>query len=132
MALNFYPSFENNILLGKFGDMTAATLMCAAVSGSYIYSSSHTSLSDITDYVLGAVALTGASVASGQLSTDDFTFSGISSGTVTSLIYYLDSGTASTSFLILYDSSATNLPYTFTGTDVLVTAPAYLVKLTAV
>jgi hypothetical protein len=132
MALNFYSSFETNLLLGRFGNMTTATLKCAAVSSSYTYSEAHTSFSDISAFVLGSVTLSDVVVSSGQLSSSDFTFSGISSGTAASLVYYLDSGTPSTSYLILYDSSATNLPYTFTGTDVIVSAPAYLIKLTAV
>lgn len=132
MATNVYPSFLKNVLLGRFGDMTAATLKCAAVSSTYVYDSTDTCLTDISSSILGSVTLTSVSVATGELDIGNFTFSGISSGTAGSLIYYLDSGTASTSYLITYDSSATNLPYTFSGVNVLVTAPSYLLKLTAV
>ena len=132
MATNVYPSFLTNVLLGLFGNMTTGTLKCAAVSSAYTYDSTDTSLDDISANVLGSVTLTSVTAALGELDVGNFTFTGISSGTAASLIYYLDSGTASTSYLIAYDSSATNLPYAFSGVDVLVTAPSYLLKLTAV
>ncbi|MFA5379765.1 MAG: hypothetical protein WC455_28660 [Dehalococcoidia bacterium] len=132
MSAISYLTTANKLLLSSLGDLSAATIKCAIVTSSYVYDEDHETLEDISDYVLGEATLTSLAVSGGELTCANFAFTGISSGTGAALVYYTSSGTPSTSYLLGYDSSATNLPYTFTGSDVPVTAPAYLIKITLV
>ncbi len=121
MSYTVYTPALSKMLTATLGNLTSVTLKCAAVTESYVFSAAHTSYSDISSHVLGTATLTGVAVTDGTLDASDFTFTGISSGTAKAIILYVDSGTASTSWLIGYDSSATNLPFTFSGASVLVT-----------
>lgn len=131
MATSLYTSFLTRLLNGTMGNLTTATLKLAAVTSSYIPDvSNHTTLESISSYVLGTTTLSSVTVTNGVLTCANPIFSGITSGTATYVVLYLDSGTASTSYLIGYDGSATNLPLTFTGSSVSCTINASgLVKL---
>lgn len=108
------------------------TIKCSVVTSGYVYDEDHETLEDISDYVLGTATLASLVVSGGELTCANFAFTGVASGTGAALVYYVSSGTPSTSYLLGYDDSATNLPYVFTGPDVPVTAPAYLMKITLV
>ena len=124
MSYTVYTPALSKMLTATLGNLTTSTLKSAAVTESYTFSADHANYSNISSYVLGTATLAGATVVNGVLDVDDFTFTGISAGTAKALIIYVDSGTANTSWLIGYDSSATNLPLTFTGASVLVTVNA--------
>lgn len=125
MATSFYTSAFTKLLMGSLGNLSTVTIKCAAVSASYVPNvSSDSYYTAISSYVIESVTLTGVSVTSGVLTCNNFTFSGTNAGTAAMLVYYVDTGTAGTSSLIGYDSSASNLPVTFNGSAVVVTVPS--------
>ena len=80
---------------------------------------------DLADIVTGIVAesanLTVAAPSSGAVDVTDFTFSAVSGDAADSLNYFLETGTDSTSTLMIYIDTATGLPVTPNGGDINVT-----------
>lgn len=133
MSYNVYTTALNKMLTAELGNLTSVTVKCSPVTASYVYNATHGYVSDLGASTLGSATLTNLVASNGVLTCDNFTFTGIASGTTTALVYYIDTGNPASSPLLAYDSSATNLPFTFTGADVLVTAPLTgLISLTSV
>lgn len=87
--------------------------------------STHQFLSDIpvAARVATSPALSGKSATNGVADGADITFSAVSGDTSEALVIYMDTGSASTSRLIAYIDTATNLPVTPNGGDINVTWP---------
>lgn len=81
---------------------------------------------DFLDDVPGAgrvatAALTGESVSGRTFDANDLTFTAVSGDSVESIVIYKHTGTESTSRLIAYIDTATNLPVTPNGGDITIT-----------
>jgi len=83
----------------------------------------HKYLSDIptSARVTPGVLLTGKSTEGGAADANDVTFSSVSGPTVEAILLYRDSGSESTSNLIVWLDTATGLPITPNGGDIIVT-----------
>lgn len=82
----------------------------------------HEFLSDVsnTSYVGSAVTLGTKTTTGGRAGAANATVSAVSGGTIKYILIYKDTGTPSTSPLILLLDNATGLPYTPTGADIVV------------
>jgi len=80
-------------------------------------------LSDITGGAIIATSanLTGKSVSGGVLDANDITFSAVSGATIEEVLIYKDTGTPSTSSMLVRVDTATGLPVTPTGGDISIT-----------
>lgn len=68
--------------------------------------------------------LTGKTVANGVADADDITFSAVSGASIEALVVYKDTGSAATSRLIAYIDTATGLPVTPNGGDIVIAWPS--------
>lgn len=91
-------------------------------SGTYTFVATHQYWSSASAGLVGtAVALTSRAVtALGACDADDTTFTAVSGASVEALIIYIDTGTAGTSRLVAYIDTATGLPITPNGGDIIV------------
>jgi hypothetical protein len=116
---------------GREGFATAAvnwpsdTVKVALIdTGVYTFSQTHDFWDDASAGLIGtAVSLASKTATSGVLDAADVTFTAPTGNSVEALIIYKDTGTASTSRLLLYLESdkVTGLPFTPNGTDVTLT-----------
>lgn len=93
-------------------------------SGAYTVNlASHTSLADISlsARISTSGALASKTVAGGAAGAANITFTAVSGSTVNAIVLYKDTGTESTSTLIAYIDTATGLPITPNGGDIIVT-----------
>jgi hypothetical protein len=98
---------------------------CSGTGTLYTYSASHEFPSDIPS---GARIATSGNLASktfgndGSFDSDDPTLSGVNGDTVEAIVLYIDTGTAGSSRLIMYqDRGVTGVPLTPDGSDVQIT-----------
>ena len=123
MAAAIYPKFKEQALQGGT-DLSGGNIKAVLVdTGAYTYSASHQYLSDIA---AGARIATSGNLAnktftSGTFDADNITITGVTGATVEAAVYYIDTGNAATSKLIMYDDSLTGLPFTPNGGDVTLT-----------
>ena len=84
---------------------------------------SHEYLSDISGSarISTSSALTGKTTASGAADANDVTFTSVSGASIEAIVLYKDTGTEGTSPLIAYIDTATGLPITPNGGDIIVT-----------
>lgn len=124
MANSLYDAARQRYLEGQLNWMTD-TIKCILVStSSYaVQTGTHQYLSDIsTSAIIGAaVTLTGKSTTGGAADANDCTFLAVSGATIGAIILYVDTGTAGTSPLLAYIDTATGLPITPNGGDIIVT-----------
>lgn len=85
--------------------------------------SNHKYLSDIpsSSRVTPGVLLTGKETVGGAADANDVTFSSVSGPSVEAVVLYVDTGSDSTSTLIAWLDTATGLPITPNGGDIIVT-----------
>ena len=119
--------------LGDAGlDLGAGTFKIALCTSAYSADTSDSGddFFDDVSGVLTTVTLTSVvwNIAR-EFSAADATVTDPGSGTATQIVLYKDTGVASTSPLIGYDNTATNLPITFDGTDDALDFGSYLLKL---
>jgi len=118
MANVLYPNGKENLLNGVI-DLVEDTIKVAMIdTGTYTYSATHEFYDDLSGVVDTPVALTTKSTTDGVFDADDATFSEATGDTVEALVIYKDTGTPSTSPLIAYIDSGTNLPVTPNGGDI--------------
>jgi len=118
MANVLYPNGKENLLNGVI-DLVDDTIKVAMIdTGTYTYSATHEFYDDLSGVVDTPVALTTKSTTDGVFDADDATFSEATGDTVEALVIYKDTGTPSTSPLIAYIDSGTNLPVTPNGGDI--------------
>ncbi len=77
-------------------------------------------LSDISNTVGSAVALASKTTTGGRCSAANTTVTAVSGSAITQIVIYKDTGTPSTSPLICNLDTATGLPYTPVGSDIVV------------
>jgi hypothetical protein len=112
-----YPRAKEDFLSGAINLSTDTIRVILVDTGVYTFSSSHTSLADIpaaarvTNFGGTAQALASKTVTSGIFDAADVSFSGLSSApSFEAFVIYRDTGTESTSRLIAFIDSGTNLP----------------------
>jgi hypothetical protein len=132
MANHIYPLAKKQMLLGGI-DLSSVNVkaLLVSVSGAgtlYAYSAAHEFLSDVPSgaRIATSANLTGKAVGNdGSFDSDDPTFSGVTGDSVEAIVLYIDTGTAGTSRLIMFqDTGVTGLPLTPDGSDVQITVDA--------
>jgi hypothetical protein len=120
MANLLYPKVKE-AFISKQIDVSADTIKVALVdTGVYSYSASHEFLSDLSGVVGTAQTLASKTKALGVFDAADPTFTAVSGNTVEACVVYHDTGTPSTSRLIAYIDTATGLPVTPNGGNIVI------------
>lgn len=124
MASTVYPLFKQALLGDDVGvDFDTADVRVTVVdTNDYTYSASHEFLDDVAS---GRIATSGAlqnpTITNGVYDADDITITGVTGDQSEALILYQHTGTESTSRLLCYIDSATGLPVTPSGGDLVIT-----------
>lgn len=124
MANALYDKGRQRFLEGQFNWLTDTIKVLMVDTGTYTaVLASHEFLSDVsnTARITTPVTLTGKSTTSGAADASDVTFSAVSGPSIEALIIYKDTGVEATSPLIAYIDTATGLPITPNGGDIIVT-----------
>jgi hypothetical protein len=135
MANKLYPKYKQ-ALLGAGVNLVAGTVKAQLVdTGAYTYSDAHSFLSDIPSAARfgNAATLANKTVANGVVNgvdvvlfdADDALFTSVPAGTGTTdkeeaIVLFLDTGTPATSQLIYFIDTATGLPVTPNGGNIVV------------
>ena len=124
MANTLYDEARKGYLEGAFNWLSDTVKVILVSTQAYtVNASTHKFLSDISGSarISAPVTLTGKSTASGAADANDATFPAISGGAIGAIIIYVDSGQESTSPLLAYLDTATGLPITPNGGDIIIT-----------
>lgn len=120
MASAIYPKFKETLLSGGV-DLTAADVRAILVdTADYTYNSAHDFLDDVPSgaRVATSSALASKTVTNGVFDAADKTLTAVTGDQSEAIILYVHTGTESTSRLICYIDSGTNLPVTPNGGDI--------------
>jgi len=124
MANTLYDFARQRFLEAQINWMTD-TVKCILVdTGAYTPQTSvHQYLSDIptSARVAGPVLMSAKSTAGGAADAADVTFTAVSGNSIEAILVYIDSGSENTSPLVAYIDTATGLPITPNGGDIIVT-----------
>lgn len=122
MTSAIYPKFKEALLSGAV-DLTSVDVRAILIdSADYTYSSAHDFLDDVPSgaRVATSTALASKTVTNGVFDAADKTLSAVTGDQSEAIILYVHTGTESTSRLICYIDSGTNLPVTPNGGDITV------------
>lgn len=123
MANTLYDKARERFLRGQINWDTDTMKVCLVDKNVYTPNfTSHEYLSDVSGsaIVAAGVTLTGKSSTSGAADANDVTFTAVSGNESEALIIYKDTGDTATSPLIALIDSATGLPITPNGGDIIV------------
>ena len=123
MANTLYDKGRQRFLEGQFNWLTDTLKVLLVDTGAYTPNfGTHEFLSDIPTRARGGTS-PGGVLTSKTPPGDaaDITFSSVSGPSIEALVIYKDTGTESTSPLIAYIDTATGLPITPNGGDIIVT-----------
>jgi phage tail sheath gpL-like len=124
MANTLYDKARERFLLGQL-NWSTDTIKCILVdTAAYtINASTHEFLSDIAAgaRIAGPVTLTGKATTGGAADATDATFSLVSGASVEMIVIYKDTGSEASSPLIAAIDTATGLPITPNGGDIIIT-----------
>lgn len=122
MASAWYPKFKEALLTGASNsNPSTGTVKVVLLSSTYSYSASHQYYSDLTGVVASSTGLTTKSFTSGVFDADDITLTAVTGSAVTQLAVYIDTGTTTTSRLMLFiDTASSGLPVTPNGGSILI------------
>jgi len=124
MSNTLFDKARQRLLEAQINWMTD-TIKCLLVdTGAYTPQTSvHEYLSDIptSARIAGPVTLTSKATTGGAADAADVTFTSVSGPSIEAIVIYADTGTESTSPLIAYIDTATGLPITPNGGDIIVT-----------
>lgn len=124
MANTLYDAARQRFLEGQFNWMTDTIKVFLVDNGAYsVQTALHQYISDVgsSSRIAGPVTLTAKSTTGGAADAADVTFTSVTGASIESIIIYQDTGTESTSPLIAYIDTATGLPITPNGGDIIVT-----------
>jgi hypothetical protein len=126
MANTLYDDARRRFLEADINWLTDQFKVLLVDTGSYTPSfSTHIYLSDIpTAARIGTetgIALTGTTTTGGAADANDVTFPAVSGASIEAIVFYKDTGVPGTSPLIAYMDTATGLPITPNGGDIIVT-----------
>ena len=124
MSNALYDYGRQRYLQGQFNWLTD-NVQCFLVDTT-VYSVNlavHQYLSDVSTSAMltSPVTLTGKATAAGAASAANVTFSAVTGNTAEAIILFVNTGTPATSPLICYIDTATGLPITPNGGDIIVT-----------
>lgn len=122
MADAMYNNYREECLRGD-RDLTTETIKVTGVTSAYTFSAAHTSVNDITgaNRVHTTPALAGKTVTDGIFDATDITMTAVTAGSaMAALVVYVEAGTSASSTLMLYLDSASELPVTPNGGDIVV------------
>lgn len=121
MSNALYPKWKEALLqFTTNNNLSSGTVKVALVTAGYTYSSAHQFYSSVSASVVGTPQTIGTKTfTNGVFDGADVTFTAVTGSQATSLVLYIDTGSAATSPLVCYlDTSITNLPVTPNGGDI--------------
>ena len=131
MADALYPLGKQAILAGDIqrkagGHNYKVSLMDTGV---YTYSAAHQFFDDLTGVVDTSGNLASLTYALGVADAADITITAVAGNTIEAIVIWRDSGVAATSELIAYIDSASGLPVTPNGGNVMIQWDSYIFAL---
>lgn len=124
MANTLYDYARQRFLEAQINWMSDTIKVILVDTGAYTpNTASHQYLSDVSGSarIAGPVTLTSKATTGGAADAADCTFTAVSGVSIEAIVIYKDTGTESTSPLIAYIDTATGLPITPNGGDIIVT-----------
>ena len=124
MANTLYDSARQGFLEAQINWLTDTMKVLLVDSGAYTPNvSTHQFLADIpiSSRIAGPVTLTSKTTTGGAADAADVTFTSVSGASIEMIIIYKDTGTEATSPLLAMIDTATGLPITPNGGDIIVT-----------
>ena len=124
MANTLFDKARQRFLEAQINWLTDTVKVLLVSTTAYtVNASTHEFLSDISGSarIAGPVTLTGKSTAGGAADGADVTFTAVTGGAIGAIVIYIDSGSEATSPLVAYLDTATGLPITPNGGDIIVT-----------
>jgi hypothetical protein len=124
MANTLYDKARQGYLEGSFNWLSDTVKVILVSTSAYtVNATTHQFLSDISGSarIAGPVTLAGKSTAGGAADANDATFTAVAGGTIGAIVIYVDSGQEATSPLLAYLDTATGLPITPNGGDIIIT-----------
>lgn len=122
MADKIYPKAKEKFLGGDIDLLVDDIKMVLVDTASYTYSDAHEFLSSIVE--AGRTSISGnfanKTVTSGVFDADDVTLSAVTGNVSEAIVVYKDTGDVATSPLIAYIDTATGLPITPNGGNILI------------
>ena len=124
MANTLYDFSRQRFLEAQINWMTDTVKVILVDTGAYTPQTAvHQYLSDIptSARIAGPMTMAGKATTGGAADANDVTFAAVTGASIEAIIIYVDSGTEATSPLIAYIDTATGLPITPNGGDIIVT-----------
>jgi hypothetical protein len=124
MANTLYDYARQRFLEGQLNWLTDTIKVYLVDTGAYTPQTAiHQYLADIplSARIAGPVTLTSKSTTGGAADAADCTFTSVSGATIEAIVIYKDTGSEATSPVIAYIDTATGLPITPNGGDIIVT-----------
>lgn len=124
MANTLYDYARQRFLEGQLNWLTDTIKVYLVDTGAYTPQTAiHQYLADIplSARIAGPVTLTSKSTTGGAADAADCTFTSVSGATIEAIVIYKDAGSEATSPVIAYIDTATGLPITPNGGDIIVT-----------
>ena len=125
MANTLYDNARRLFLIGSFNWETDTIKAILVDTGTYTANfTTHTTLADISNSaIISTASLTGKTATGGAADANDVTFTSVSGASIEAIILYREtnSSTPSQNALIAYIDTATGLPITPNGGDIIVT-----------
>lgn len=124
MANTLYDAARQRFLEAQLNWLTDTIKVLLVDTGAYTPQTAvHQYLADIpvSSRIAGPVTLTSKTTVGGAADAADITFTSVSGPSIEAIIIYSDTGTEATSPLIAYIDTATGLPITPNGGDIIVT-----------
>jgi hypothetical protein len=122
MANAIYPKYKEAILAASANvSLTTGTVKVALSTAAY--NSAHDFYDDVSANSIGTPqTIASTTVTNGLFDGNDVTFTSVSGSQVTSLIIYIDTGSAATSRLVTFlDTNVTGLPVSPNGGNISIT-----------
>lgn len=124
MANTLYDKARQRFLEAQLDWLSDTIKVVLVDNGAYTPQTAvHEFYSDISGsaIIAGPVTLTAKATTGGAADAADVTFTSVSGASIESIVIYKDTGVAGTSPLIAYIDTATGLPITPNGGDIIVT-----------
>ena len=124
MANTLYDFARQRFLESQINWMTDTIKVILVDTGAYTPQTAvHQYLADIpiSARIAGPVTLTSKTTTGGAADAADYTFTSVTGASIEAIVIYKDTGTEATSPLIAYIDTATGLPITPNGGDIIVT-----------
>ena len=124
MANTLFDKGRQRFLEAQVNWLTDTVKAVMVDTGAYTPNfTTHEFLSDIptSARITSSVTLTGKTTDGGAADAEDVTFTSVSGNTIEAIAIYKDTGTEATSPLLVYLDTATGLPITPNGGDIIIT-----------